>query len=142
LDDGNEAYGGLFLYKDDGNWASITSRSLGGTLRFRVFQGGSGVYNDESAVPKDKDVKIEINLATNTIKFKYWDGDEWIQQGTDQVYDLGTPLYLVFSSDDFDVYGAADVIYIDNAYLVEGTYDSQYPPAEQVLAGGMMGLFI
>ena len=88
-DDGNEAYGGIFLYVDDNNWAGITSRALGGTLRFWIYDGGSQVYSSESAITKNKTVKIEYDISAGEIKFFYWDGS-WTQAGATQEYDIGS----------------------------------------------------
>lgn len=124
-----ESRGGIFLAKDIDNWAAITSRNgNAGYVRLTIYQAGASVYNlSNTTTTNAKDFKIEYDVSATTVKFYYWDGDSWEQLGTTQTFDLGTPLYLVFTSQDGTWAANADIIYIDNAYLVSGAYTKNPP---------------
>jgi len=138
-DGSSEAGGGIHLYKDDNNYAAIRSRSGGGDYGLRIYSGGEFVYSVDSEITKGKDIKIEYDVSATTIKFFYWNVNTWTQMGTTQTYDLGTPLFLGFTSGDGIAYNGADPVIIDNAYLVKGSYATQYPLIEP--SGGIPMLF-
>ncbi len=130
----SEAFGGLCLYVDDSNYASIVSRSSavsGGNYRLRVVTSGSVSYNnDDSGISKGKDVKIVYDVANTTIKFYYWDGSAWVQMGTTQTFSLGTPLIIALASQDDPGFNGANPITFDNLFLTKGDYSTQYPTAD------------
>lgn len=129
-DTNNEAIGGIWLYVDANNYISLTSRSGGGTYRLRIFDGGSQVYTLETAITKNKIVKITYDLSSKDIKFWYWDAvdDEWVQMGTTQNVDIGSTCYAVLTSQDDTTFTGADTVYIDDLYLSNADYSTQKPP--------------
>lgn len=129
-DSAEEAIGGIYLYKDSSNYAAIVSRGNGGEYRLRIRIGGSFLYdNYTNYIAKGKDVKIVYTFSTNLIQFFYWNTgtSAWVQIGTNQTYNLGTPLYFGITAWDLTTFNAADTIYIDNAYFSDADYSSQYP---------------
>ena len=127
----NEAFGGMFLYKDDNNYAYIGSRDSG-NYRLVVTTGGVFRYDNNPGIAPAKDIKIEYDVSATTVKFYYWNTSVWTQMGTTQTYDLGTPLYLLFNSHDHTNFANCDVNIFDNAYLVSGDYSTQYPSATSI----------
>lgn len=124
--DGNgEAVGGLFLWKDNDNYAYIGSRSTGGTFKLEIWSAGTRVYNLESSTAKNKDVKIWTDGTT--IKFYYWGGASWTQLGTTQTYSLGYGLKYVLSCQDYNGANGANPVTIDNAYFCDADYSTQTP---------------
>lgn len=126
-DSANEALGGIYLAKDSSNFARITSRSTGGKLRIDVITGGVSRYSLETTIDKGKDVKIEYDVSATTVKFFYWNGTAWVQMGTTQTFNLGTPLYYYITAGDNSGFTGANTIIIDNAYLVRGSYSINPP---------------
>lgn len=127
-DSSQEALGGLYLYKDNNNFAAITSRGAGGYYRLRVVTGGVSRYNLEttgSDYAKGKDVKIWTNGTD--IKFFTWNGSSWVQIGTTQTYSLGYSLYEIIGTNDNTTFTGANPVTVDNAYFSDQDYTTQYP---------------
>jgi len=124
----NESQGGLMLYKDDNNYAWICTRGTDGDqYRIQVVTGGDLQYNNQTTgITYGKDVKIEYNFAKTTIKFYQYTAG-WQQMGDTQIDDLGTPLYAVLTSDDYTTYANADTVILDDFFMVNGVYSTNYP---------------
>jgi hypothetical protein len=128
------AIGGIYLYKDVNNYASITSRAttLGNVMRIRIKTGGTTRYdlNVASTVAKAQNVKIWTD-GTN-IKFYYYDNVTtfaWIEidSSTAKQYSLGYALKYLMTFQDATTFTGANPITIDNAYLTNKDYSTQFP---------------
>lgn len=125
----DESLGYIMLYVDANNYIRISNRTAtGGYYRLHIFDGGSVIYNYYTTVAKGKTVKIEYDTVNQTVKFFYWNTDTWTQMGTTQTsVTLGSPIYAKIGSIDGNGFSNADIVYIDNVYLVQGSY-SVNPP--------------
>jgi len=124
--------GGIYLYKDNNNWAAITSRATtaGNKYRLRIYTGGVSRYdlNVASTITKNKYVKIWTD-GTN-IKFYYWDviTEAWVQMGTTQTFSLGYPLLYTISNVDAATFNGGNPVLIRNAVLSSFEYLKLYSP--------------
>lgn len=129
-DSSNEAMGGIYLWKDNNNYAFIGSRATGGRYRLRIVSGGSSVYSLETSIAKGKDVKIVSNGTQ--VSFYYWSGSSWTQIGTTQTVSLGYNLKYIISSEDYTGRTGANPITIDNSYFSDQDYTTQYPATTSI----------
>lgn len=126
----DETQGGLYIYKDNNNYAYITARGTGGNqYRIGLTTGGTNRYNNSATgITPGKDVKIEYTFTGQVLKFYYWSGSAWTQMGaTQNTHSLGTPLYAVLSSVVSSTSTDGDPKIYDNFYLVNDSYSTRYP---------------
>lgn len=124
----NGANGGFSLWVDSNNYAAVTSRATTGEVALLIVDGGSTVYfNQATGVARAQNYKITYDITTHDIKFYYWNGSAWTQAGTTQNADLGSPVFCALSSEDNTAYANADIVILDNVYLVLGDYSTQFP---------------
>ena len=127
-DSADESLMMFVLYVDDSNYATISSRATGGVYRLIIVDGGSTVYNLETAIAKNKSVKITYDITSKDIKFWYWGGASWTQMGTTQNVDIGSTVKMVFSVESGTTQTGANPGIWDNAYFISGEDYSVNPP--------------
>lgn len=127
------AYGIDTLYS-----AKITSRSAS-WWEYRLFIGTTSynMYDNSPWITKGKSIKITYNIATNDIKFWYWNGSAWTQMGTTQTYNIKNGWSLYFHLFYDIIVNNIGLTTLDNIYFwsVASDYSTQYPPVSTTNSG-------
>jgi hypothetical protein len=123
-DSAQEAIGGIYLWKDANNWATIGSRG-NGKVTIYITIGGTLVVGDVTTIAKNNDFKIWTDGTT--IKFYYWNVNTWTQINSNYVRTLGYDLRLVLTASDNAIFTGANPIDIDDVYFTNVDYATHYP---------------
>ncbi len=124
----NEAYGGVFLWKDVNNWAQIGSRSDGtavGTYAFKSMVDGSETATN-TMITQGKDIKMVYTSSTGNVGVFYWNVDEWTLI-FNKTQNTGLTYNVIISQGDRTFFAHADIVYYDNLYFTDEDYATQYP---------------
>jgi hypothetical protein len=133
-DGASVSIGGIYLFKDANNWASITSRATtaGDKYRLRIYTSGISRYDLNTAAIITKNKYVKIWTDGTIIKFYYWSGSVWTQMGTSQTFGLGYPLCYAISVVDNVAFTGGNPVIVRNAILSSFEYTKLYSPIANI----------
>lgn len=133
-DKAQEPIAGMYLYRDNSNFASVTARGGSGVYRLRIYTGGVSRYDFNTAITKAKNIKIWTDGTD--IKFFYWDTTAlaWVQMGSTQTYSLNYPLYHVISFVDNTVFEGGNPCTLNTALFCSYDYSTLFPYYKRFLS--------